>query len=69
MEHKQVSSSHIHSIGYDKESKTLEIKYYTGKTFRYKGVAEPTYNNLMKSESKGKYVHSFIRGNFDWEEV
>ena len=62
-----VTSSHIRSIGYDLESKTLEIEFKSGKSFFYYTIDEELYLDLMKAESKGKFYNKYIRGSFPSE--
>lgn len=63
MHRKAVKSSNIKSIGYDKETSTLEIAFNTGKVYQYNNVPESVYTALMSAESKGKYFNAHIRNN------
>ena len=57
-----VESSNIESIGYDSNSKILEIEFNNYSIYRYYEVAEDVYDELMVSESKGSYFFRKIKG-------
>jgi len=59
-----LKSSHIKSAEYDKESHELSIVFENGKRYRYPGVPEFHYNNLLKAHSVGKYFHARINGTY-----
>ena len=61
---KSVSSSNLKSIGYDKDSKILEIEFNSGGIYQYSGVPEEIYDALMGASSHGKYSHRFIEDKF-----
>jgi len=54
-----VESSMIHAVGYDPETKTLEVVFNSGKVYCYEKVPPKVYEELMAAESKGQYM----RGN------
>ena len=56
-------SSNVNSIGYDAESQTLEVRFKNQSgTYRYEGVSPEKYQALMAAPSKGKHIHSDIKG-------
>ena len=57
-----VESSNIESIGYDSNSKILEIEFNDHSVYRYYEVPEDVYDELMASESKGSYLFRKIKG-------
>ena len=57
-----VESSNIESIGYDSNSKNLEIEFNDHSVYRYYEVPEDVYDELMASESKGSYFFRKIKG-------
>ena len=62
MKHKKIhSSSNIDSVGYDEESKTLEILFKSGGHYSYEGVPVNTYKEMMGAKSIGSYVHQHIK--------
>ena len=69
MERKRVSSSNIHSVGYDAEARILEIKFHSGGIYRYSNVPETVHCHLMKAASKGSYFHQSIRDKYNFKRV
>ena len=64
MNRQLVSSSNIHSVGYEAESQTLEIEFHSGGIYRYANVPEKLYRGLMQASSKGSYFHRNIRERY-----
>ena len=69
MERKQVVSSNIISVGYDKESLILEIEFKGNTVYQYTDVDERTYEELIAANSVGKYFHQNIRNEFSFTKV
>ena len=57
MERIPVTSITMASIGYDLESRILEIEFTGGAVYQYFGVPEEIYQELLRAESKGKYFN------------
>ena len=51
----RVVSSNIEAVGHDETTTTLYIKFSSGKTYKYEGVTEAEYENLVGAPSIGKY--------------
>jgi len=66
---KNVSSSDIHSVGYNSELKVLEIKFHSGGIYQYSDVPEMIYNALMTASSHGKYFHRNIKNQYRYRKV
>ena len=64
-----VSSSNIRSIGYDTESRTLEIEFHSGGIYQYFNVPESVYNALMSASSHGSYFHRHIKDQYQWTKI
>src|ERR1700704_1301342 len=60
MEREMVASSNVVSIGYDAGTETLEIEFTGEGVYQYYNVPEPLYQQLMASDSKGKFLHVYI---------
>lgn len=67
MERTQVKSSNIKSIGYDADSKTLEVEFIGGRLYQYRNVDSEKHNALMKAESVGKFYAVNIKNKYDWQ--
>ena len=61
MEREMVDSSTVMSIGYDLSSSTLEVEFKNSRVYQYYNVPEPIYRQLMESDSKGKFIHAYIK--------
>lgn len=61
MDHTPVTSSSVRSIGYDPQTKTLEVAYHgSGQVHAYHGVPFETHTRLMLAKSKGTFIHRNI---------
>lgn len=67
MERSNVSSSMIDTIGYEQETKELEIQFNSGNTVTYYDVPLTVYQEIMQSPSKGKFFHLFIKDQYSWD--
>jgi hypothetical protein len=54
IEHKEVKSSFIHSIGYDAETQTMEVALKSGAVYSYGQIAPHVHKGIVESESVGK---------------
>lgn len=62
---KSVVSSNLLSEGYDPTSETLELEFKGGGVYRYSNVPAVIYDRFTKAQSKGNFVHSFIKNKYD----
>mgnify|MGYP000698831626 CR=1 FL=1 len=69
MERTPVSSSNLASLGYDPNERILEIEFNDGSVYRYYAVPKSVYEGLMNASSHGKYFHSNVKGDFEYEEI
>jgi hypothetical protein len=62
MQRKPVISSDLKSVGYDPDSKVLEVEFKSnGSIFRYPNVPLALYEGLMRAQSRGIYFREKIR--------
>lgn len=61
-----VTSSRIHSIGYDPRKRILEIAFHNGEIHQYLGVPEVTYKKFISAAvvSKGRFFDGVIKGKY-----
>ena len=59
-----VRSSNLVSVGYDGESRILEIEFNKGRVYRYSGVPPEEHEALMNASSLGKYFAANIRDKY-----
>ena len=64
MEFKDVQSSNIKRVGYENEE--LVVEYLSGSRYRYKKVPKIIYESLLESDSKGKFMNSKIKGQYEY---
>lgn len=55
-----VKSSNVDSVGYEEPTKTLEIKYNSGRIYQYFGIEPQMHLDLLAAESIGRYVQQNI---------
>jgi len=62
MERKEVTSTSIKSVGYDRKTQTLEVEFRPkGRLYQYSDVTEEEFTRLMNAASKGKYFNQYIK--------
>ena len=69
MKRTAVESSNLVSVGYNEETKTLEIQFHSGGIYQYDDVEKEVYDELMSAESHGRYFMSQIRGAYSYDRV
>lgn len=70
MERKPVqNSSNIAEIGYDGNTSTLEVMFLNNAIYQYFDVPKHIYDELMQSESYGKYLAQNIKGFYRYSKV
>ena len=47
MQRKRVNSSKLRSVGYDEQTRTLEVEMSNGQVFQYSGVYPEVYRRFM----------------------
>jgi hypothetical protein len=65
----RVISSVIASVKYDTASADLDVRFVSGRTYRYSGVPSAIYEALINAESKGAFFNSQIRDHFPFREL
>ncbi len=66
MDRQEVVSSVIEAIGH---ARVLEIEFENGRIYQYYNVPEDIYEEMLGSESKGKYFNANVRGKYPYREV
>jgi hypothetical protein len=65
----QVLSSVLGEIKYDARSRELEIRFVTGRVYRYSDVPPEVYERLMSADSKGAFFNAHIRDGYAYREL
>lgn len=66
---KAVNSSAIRALHYDNLEQILTVEFVKGTEYDYVNVPEQVFEEMVVSESVGKYYNSFIKGNPEFQEV
>ena len=69
MRRQRVTSSSIHSIGYDEPSQTLEVKFVHGRVYQYADVALEVFEQFLQAPSKGQFFQDEIRDAYPYIQV
>lgn len=64
-----VTSSQIKSVGYDFNSRTLEIEFADGGVYQYDNVPANIYSALIDSASVGKAFYAMVKGKYGHRKV
>ncbi len=56
-----VSSSNLRAVGYDPDTRTLEVEFLNGGLYSYSGVPASVYAGLMSASSHGSYFNVNIK--------
>jgi hypothetical protein len=65
----RVSSSNLHSVGYEPATETLEIKFLKSGMYQYFNVPNSLYDRLMSASSKGTFFDDHIKEHFRYKKV
>lgn len=69
MERRAVVSSNISEVGYHEASETLEVLFRNGRMYQYFGVPLRVYQELVHSESCGRYLSRQVKGRYRYARV
>lgn len=66
----KVSSSNVHSVGYDEVNNNLYVKFLSGSTYIYYNVPHRHFIGLLNASSVGHYLHVYIKnGGYRYKEI
>ena len=69
LDRQPVRSGNICAVGYEPETRTLEVEFHGGGVYQYSGVPETVYQGLMRAASKGSYFHDHIKDRYSFRQV
>lgn len=69
MDFTPVASRMILGVRYNEPTFELDIFFRTGEKYRYKNVPKFVYEELMKAESHGHYMHKKVLGRYEYERL
>jgi hypothetical protein len=65
-----VDSSNVEAIGYDAVTLELHVRFLkSGETYVYYAVEDWRYQELMQADSKGVYLNSNIKPNYQFAKL
>ncbi|MFD3231627.1 KTSC domain-containing protein [Rahnella sp. WP5] len=64
MNRQSVNSSRVKSIGYDKQSKVLEIEFFELGIYQYIDVPLRIYETFLTVKSKGRFFDGVIKDKY-----
>lgn len=64
-----VRSTMASAIGYDEDREILQIEFNNGAVYQYSGVDCETWEELLDSDSIGKFYNSEIKGCYECDRV
>jgi len=56
-----VNSSNLDSVGYDPQTRILEIAFLDGSIYQYFDVPENIYKGLMNASSHGSFLDRYVK--------
>lgn len=66
---REVDSTAILTVAYDKDEKLMWLRFTSGDLYEYRGVEMQTVTGLLEAESKGHFYQENIKDKFDYERV
>ena len=64
-----LQSTSLNAATYQDQSASLELEFRSGAIYRYRGVPEQVYQELLSAESKGRYFNQHIRNRFTYAQI
>ena len=61
MRRSELNSTSLKSAAYSSQEAILELEFRSGAIYRFGGVPEAAYRELLRAESKGVYFNHHIR--------
>lgn len=69
MERKRVNSSRIRAVGYDPQSRTLEVEFSDGSVMAYSGVSPEIHRQFMAAPSPTSFFEDKIAEDYTGRRV
>lgn len=66
---KPVESSWITDLIYNRPNKVLTLRLSNGRSYSVPGCTRSMFERWVKSPSKGRFFHNFIRGKYNIERI
>ena len=69
MQRKRVNSSKLRSVGYDEQTRTLEVEMSNGQIFQYVGVYPEVYRRFMAAPNPTSFFDDKIADEYTGKRV
>ena len=69
MQRTELDSTSLKGAAYCVQGALLELEFRRGAIYRFGGVPEATYQELLRAESKGLYFNHHIRNRFPYTKM
>jgi hypothetical protein len=69
MNRRPITSSVIAELGYDRQTSIMDLKFTTGRVYRYFMIPASVFEAFLQSESIGRYFNKEIRDRYPNHEV
>ena len=69
MQRKRVNSSKLRSVGYDEQTRTLEVELSNGQVFQYSGVYPEVYRRFMAAPNPTSFFDDKIADEYTGKRV
>ena len=69
MNRKRVNSSKLRSVGYDEQTRTLEVEMSNGQVFQYSGVYPEVYRRFMGAPNPTSFFDDKIADEYTARKV
>jgi hypothetical protein len=65
----RLDSSMLYAAGYDPKTETLEVVFNSGGIYRYSAVPPEVYEELLRTDSKGRYMWMNVLNLYPYERL
>lgn len=69
MNHVTVASSNVATIGYDKPTRKMQVKFKSGATYEYENVPPEVHAKFLNAPSPGAHFAKHVRPSFTGKKV
>jgi len=59
----------LYAVGYDPKTQTLEVVFNSGGIYRYADVPPQVYEDLLQTDSKGRYMWMNVLNLYPFERL
>ena len=64
-----VQSTNVAEVGYDPETMTLEVAFHNGTLYQYFDVPEVMFQELLRSDSVGRFLNAQIKNSYRYAKL